>query len=214
MSAGDVLAIVAATVVTMLVAVLAASLSRSTRTLRDLRATVDALQDEALALLDDARTPCGDAAVEVDRVERLVTSAERIDGAVDSASRLAARRCDPVVKAMAFGTGVSRAAQRLRKGETPAPPTRRRGARVDRTVEGVLMFKRLFWLVGRIRARARLVVGGHAPAAPDRGSATPPPDVVDRWSGNVRAAVDGGPNRHADAGSGAEASLATSATGR
>ena len=61
-----------------------------------------------------------DAAVEVDRVERLVTSAERLSGAVDGASRMAARTLrSPVVKAMAFGTGVSRAAQKLREGETP-----------------------------------------------------------------------------------------------
>ena len=130
MSAGDVLAIVAATVVTMMVAVLAATLIALTRTLRDLRATANALHDEALPLLEAARDAVVDAAVEVDRVERLVTSAERIGGAVDGASRLAARTLQsPVVKAMAFGTGVSRAAQQLRKGETPVPPTRRRRRR-------------------------------------------------------------------------------------
>ena len=110
MTAGDVLAIVAATVVTMMVAVLAATLIALTRTLRDLRDTADALHDEALPLLEAARDAVVDAAVEVDRVERLVTSAERIGGAVDGASRLAARTLQsPVVKAMAFGTGVSRA---------------------------------------------------------------------------------------------------------
>ena len=71
-----------------------------------------------------------DAAIEVDRVERLVTSAERLSGAVDGASRIAARTLrSPVVKAMAFGTGVSRAAQKLREGETPVAPARRRGRR-------------------------------------------------------------------------------------
>ena len=69
MSTGDVLAVVAATVVTILF-----------------------------------------AAVEIERVERLVTSAERLD----EAKRAIAT---PVVKAMAFGTGMSRAAQRLRDGE-------------------------------------------------------------------------------------------------
>jgi hypothetical protein len=126
MSAGDVLAVVAATVVTMLIAVLAATLVALTRTLRELRATADALHDEAIPLLDAAREAVVEAAVEVDRVERLVTSAERVSGAVDGASRLAARTLrSPVVKAMAFGTGVSRAAQRLRDGE-PAPVARRR----------------------------------------------------------------------------------------
>jgi hypothetical protein len=130
MSAGDVLAIVAATVVTMMVAVLAATLIALTRTLRDLRNTANALHDEALPLLEAARDAVVDAAVEVDRVERLVSSAERIGGAVDGASRLAARTLQsPVVKAMAFGTGVSRAAQKLRQGETPMSPTRRRRRR-------------------------------------------------------------------------------------
>jgi hypothetical protein len=127
MSAGDVLAVVAATVVTMLIAVLAATLVALTRTLRELRATADALHDEAIPLLDAAREAVTEAAIEVDRVERLVTSAERVSGAVDGASRLAARTLrSPVVKAMAFGTGVSRAAQRLREGEPATPAVRKR----------------------------------------------------------------------------------------
>ena len=43
-----------------------------------------------------------------------------IDDAVDGAQRMAYKRSpQPVVKAMAFGTGVSRAAHRLREGEPP-----------------------------------------------------------------------------------------------
>jgi hypothetical protein len=134
MSAGDVLAVVAATVVTMLVAVLTATLIALTRTLRELRETATALKDDAIPLLEAARDAVCDAATEVDRVERLVMSAERLTGAVDGASRLAARTLrSPVVKAMAFGTGVSRATQRLREGETPVPPGRRRRGRRGRT---------------------------------------------------------------------------------
>jgi hypothetical protein len=130
MSAGDVLAVVGATVMTMLVAVLAITLVALARTLRDLRDTATALHDEAIPLLEAARDAVCDAAIEVDRVERLVTSAERLSGAVDGASRIAARTLrSPVVKAMAFGTGVSRAAQRLKEGETPVPPARRRRVR-------------------------------------------------------------------------------------
>ena len=116
MSAGDVLAVIAATVVTMLIAVLAATLVALTRTLRDLRATADALYEEAVPLLAAAREAVREAAVEVERVDRIVTSAERVSDAVDGASRIAARTFrSPVVKAMAIGTGVSRAAQRLRR---------------------------------------------------------------------------------------------------
>ena len=130
MSAGDVLAVVAATVVTMLIAVLAATLVALTRTLRDLRATADALYEEAVPLLDAAREAVREAAVEVERVDRIVTSAERVSDAVDGASRIAARTFrSPVVKAMAFGTGVSRAAQRLREGEPAVPAQRKRRSR-------------------------------------------------------------------------------------
>jgi len=55
MSASDVLAIIAATVVAMLVAGLAVVLVALTRTLRDFRASVTAFQTEALTILDDAR---------------------------------------------------------------------------------------------------------------------------------------------------------------
>jgi len=114
MSTGDVLAIVAATVVTILVVVLAIVLVLLTRTLRDLRATLEILEQDALALLDDARVSVNEAATEIDRVERLVLSGERLD----ETKRAIAT---PVVKAMAFGTGVSRAARRLREGESPRP---------------------------------------------------------------------------------------------
>jgi len=120
MSTGDGLAIIAATVVTILVAVLATVLVFLSRTLRELRAALVILEEDALALLDDARVSVRNAATEIDRVERLVTSAERLD----EAKRAIAT---PVVKAMAFGTGVSRAAQRLREGDARrGPPTSKR----------------------------------------------------------------------------------------
>jgi hypothetical protein len=125
MTTSDVLAIVAATVVAMFVAVMAVVLVLVARTLRQLRATVDVLHAEALELLDEARVSVADAAREVDRVERLVTSAERLG----EAKRAIAT---PVVKAMAFGTGVSRAAQRLREGDTPEPARSPKPARSRR----------------------------------------------------------------------------------
>lgn len=126
MSTSDVLAVIAATVVTILIVALAAVLVALTRTLRDLRTTLTVLEHDALEMLDDARASVAEAATEIDRVERLVTSAQRLG----EAKRAIAT---PVVKAMAFGTGVSRAAQRLRDGEpqparSPRPPKRRRSA--------------------------------------------------------------------------------------
>ncbi len=136
MSTGDVLAVVAATVVTILVVLLAIVLVLLTRTLRRLRAAIEVLQDDALALLDEARMSVHDAAGEIDRVERLVTSAERLDDAKRAIAT-------PMVKAMAFGTGVSRAAQRLREGESPRPVPR---PAPPSPPVGV-MIKRLLWLI-------------------------------------------------------------------
>ena len=62
MSTSDVLAVVAATVVTILVAVLATTLVLFARTLRELRVTVDGLREDAIALLDETGDAVHDAA--------------------------------------------------------------------------------------------------------------------------------------------------------
>jgi hypothetical protein len=124
MSASDVVAVIAATVVTIMIAVLATVFAMFARSLRELRATIELLRTDALALLDETNDAVREAGIEIDRVERLVTSAERLD----EAKRAIA---SPVVKAMAFGTGVSRAAQRIRTGEPPTPPARRRRRRAS-----------------------------------------------------------------------------------
>jgi predicted Holliday junction resolvase-like endonuclease len=123
MTTSDVLAVVAATVVTILIVVLAVVLVALTRTLRDLRTALAVLERDSLAVLDDARASVEEAATEVARVDRLVTSAERLDDAKRAIAT-------PVVKAVAFGTGVSRAAQRLRDGEVPraSRPSKRRSS--------------------------------------------------------------------------------------
>ena len=62
---------------------------------------------------------------ELDRVDAIVTGAERVSGRVDSASDLAYRTfTNPVVKALAVGTGTRRAVQRL-KGDKPEKPVKR-----------------------------------------------------------------------------------------
>ena len=134
MDTGDVLAVVAATVVAILAGVLIATLYSLTRTLQTLRTTVEHLREETVALLDDAHDAVREATVEVDRIDRLVGSAEKINDAVDGAQRMAYKTlASPVVKAMAFGSGVSRAAQRIREGEPPAPtPARSKGRKRKR----------------------------------------------------------------------------------
>jgi uncharacterized protein YoxC len=134
MEPSDVIAIVVVTLVAILTGALLAALYALVRTLDTLRTTVESLRDETLALLDDAHDAVREAAVEVDRIDRLVGSAERINDAVDGAQRIAYKTlASPVVKAMAFGSGVSRAAHRLREGEPPAPaPARTKGRKRKR----------------------------------------------------------------------------------
>jgi hypothetical protein len=132
MTTSDVLAITTAVIVAGFVGAVGMSLVSLTRTLRVLRETVEELHNQTLPLITDLRDAARAAGDEVERVDRLVTSAERIEGAVDSASRLAYRTlASPVVKAMALGSGVSRAAQRLREGESElmVKPERRRRSR-------------------------------------------------------------------------------------
>jgi uncharacterized protein YoxC len=134
METSDVIAIVVVTLVAILTGALLAALYALVRTLAALRTTVDSLREETLALLDDAHDAVRDAAIEVDRIDRLVGSAEKINDAVDGAQRIAYKTlASPVVKAMAFGSGVSRAAHRLREGESPTPaPTRSKGRKRKR----------------------------------------------------------------------------------
>lgn len=128
MSTGEVLGVAAAVIVAMVTGGCAVLLVLLVRTLRELRATVAAVHAGAEAVLTDARAAVDEATREVERVDRLVRSAERIDGAVDAAGRLAYRTLgSPVVKAMAIGTGVSRAAQRLREPDPEPAPTSRHG---------------------------------------------------------------------------------------
>ena len=64
-----------------------------------------------------------------------MSGAERVGGRVDAASDLAYRTfTNPVVKALAVGTGTRRAVQRLK------------GDAAGAEAEGILMFKRATWL--------------------------------------------------------------------
>jgi hypothetical protein len=134
MTTTDALAVATAVIVAIFVGALAMMFVSVSRTLRALRSTVEDLRDQTIPLVAELRDAARGASDEVERVDRLVTSAERLEGAVDSAGKLAYRTlASPVVKAMAIGTGVSRAAHRLRDGnEDTAPVTnerRRRRAR-------------------------------------------------------------------------------------
>jgi hypothetical protein len=121
MHTSDVVAIVLAVVLAGVAGAVVVALMSLTRTLRTLRTAIDELQADTLPLVDELREAVTTTAYNVERVDRLITSAEAVEGRVDAASRLAYRTIQsPVVKAMALGAGVQRTAQRL-AGKEPAP---------------------------------------------------------------------------------------------
>jgi hypothetical protein len=115
MHVSDALAIVAAVVVAILSGALVVTLLSLAAALRSLRAATDLLREETLPLVAELHRAVADTVEEVERVDRIITAAEGIGDRVDGASRLAYRAIgSPVVKAMAFGAGVSQATRRLR----------------------------------------------------------------------------------------------------
>jgi hypothetical protein len=136
MSTAEVLAVVAAAIAAVLAGALVVALLSLASTLRALRAAADLLREETLPLVAELHRAVADTVEEVERVDRIITAAEGIGDRVDGASRLAYKAFgSPVVKAMAFGAGVSQATKRLRGKEreeagvaVPISRGRRKGA--------------------------------------------------------------------------------------
>jgi hypothetical protein len=108
------------------------------RTLRELDDIVDHLRVETVPLVREARVVVEEAATEMVRVGDVLESAESVSATVDSASRLAYRAfANPVVKIIAFGTGVTTALRRLFGGgdreSAPVRPGRSRRGRAEGT---------------------------------------------------------------------------------
>ena len=90
------------------------------RALVELRVSLEALQRDTLPLVEELRDAVTTTTGHVERVDRLITAAESVEAHVDAASRLAYRTISsPVVKTVAFGSGVKKATQRLRGVRQP-----------------------------------------------------------------------------------------------
>jgi pilus assembly protein TadC len=122
MSAGDWLAATGTVMLAVMLGGLLFALGSVVVTLRELRATVGALQEQSIALADEMRIALRDAENEVDRVGALLTAAETVGDRIDTASRIVSKTVtNPVVKVLALGTGTKRAVRRMRTGdEAPA----------------------------------------------------------------------------------------------
>jgi len=98
----------------LLALALAVVIGSLARTLGALQTVVDELNREAIPLLADLRRGASQASADLERVDDLVGAAESVTRTVDGASRLAYLTfSNPVVKLLAFGSGVSRARRRF-----------------------------------------------------------------------------------------------------
>ena len=109
------LIIVTACSIDAVVAVLFA-LQRILVAVRRVTRTLDELNAQALPLIDDMAGALAEANLELERVDRLVGSAESISATVDATSKLAYRALSaPVIKTVALRSGATRAARRMRR---------------------------------------------------------------------------------------------------
>ena len=116
LSAADLAVVVVTGSAIVAVVVLLYVLQRALVALREVRAALDAITDQVVPLVDELARSVTDANAELDRVNRLVGSAESISATVDATSKLAYRALSaPVIKTVAITSGASRAAKRLRK---------------------------------------------------------------------------------------------------
>jgi hypothetical protein len=114
-SASDLAATIVAAASVVAVVLLAVGVVALLRTLRALREIAHLLRTETVPVLDDLRDTVDAANGEIERLDRLVTTAESVTGTVDSASRLAyIAMANPLIKGVAFASGTAKAARRLR----------------------------------------------------------------------------------------------------
>lgn len=114
MDAAHVVQLVAAAVGLLVAAVLVAVAATLVSRVRRLERVVTQLEMELLPLARQARSAADQALTEMTRVGDVLGSAESVSSTVDSASRLAYQAfSNPVVKVVAYGSGLSRALHRL-----------------------------------------------------------------------------------------------------
>ena len=116
MTTSDMAAVIVAASSVAAVVLLAVALVALTRTLKALREVAHLMRTETAPVLGDLRDTVQAANYELQRFDRLVSTAESVTGTVDSASRLAyLAMANPVIKGVAFASGTAKAARRLRR---------------------------------------------------------------------------------------------------
>lgn len=116
LSAADLAVVVVTGCSIVAVGVLLFVLQRALGTVRALRRTVDEANEQLLPLVEQLTVSLAEANEELERIDRLVGSAESISATVDATSKLAYRALSaPVIKTVAVTSGASRAARRMRR---------------------------------------------------------------------------------------------------
>lgn len=114
-SAGNAVAVGVTVVATVVVLALLVTIGALLRSARRLQRAAALLERDAKAVLAELGQTVADAGDEVERVGDLIGSAESITETVASASRMAyVTLANPVIKALAFGSGAARVSHRLR----------------------------------------------------------------------------------------------------
>jgi predicted acylesterase/phospholipase RssA len=116
MSGADLAIVVVTGCSIVAVVAIVVALGRLLSSVRALQASLEELNAQVTPLVDDLRVALEEANEELDRIDRLVGSAESISATVDATSKLAYRALSaPVIKTVAVTSGASRAARRLRR---------------------------------------------------------------------------------------------------
>ena len=116
MDGGEVAAIIASVCAVVAVLLLVFVTVSVTRTLTAVRLSVEEMRRTTLPVVEDLQRTVSAANAELQRVDGLLESAESVTATVDSASHLAYMAfSNPVIKAMAIGTGTVKAAKALRR---------------------------------------------------------------------------------------------------
>lgn len=118
MSAGEIAAVIGGAVAAIVLLGCVIALAGMLRTLRSLTTAIDDLRKEVVPLTAQWRATVDKANDELVRVDSVLDTAESVGTTVDAASRLLyLALSNPLIKAMAFGAGTSRALRRLRRTE-------------------------------------------------------------------------------------------------
>jgi uncharacterized protein YoxC len=98
------------------VVLLAIALIAITKTLQEVRRSVDLLHAQTLPAIAELQDTVHAANYELQRVDELLGTAESISGTVDSASKIAhAAFSSPMIKGLALASGTGKAARSFRR---------------------------------------------------------------------------------------------------